>query len=101
MGLHCFYMDPMDLRSPEERARDAEEAEKAIRCEASRLLSAFEVMGFENFVTPSGLAHQLDVTDVGFVQARLDDLVKLGQVIRQEGRYKVNLQKWRSTLATG
>jgi hypothetical protein len=93
--------EPMDLRSPEERAHNAREAEKAILCEASRLLSAFEILGFEKFVTPQEIGQQLGVQDTDFVQARLDDLVRLKQVISELGRYKANLLTWRSTLRTG
>jgi hypothetical protein len=93
-------LDPPDFRTPEERARDAKEIESALRCETSLLLSAFEILGFDNFVSPDEMAHELGVSDVSFVQARLDDLVKLDQVIKQAGRYKANLQKWRSSLAT-
>ncbi len=90
----------MDLRGPEERARDAREAEKANLCEASRLLSAFEALGFDNFATSTEVAQQLGVEDTNFVQARLDDLARLNWVTKDSGRYKANLLTWRSTLRT-
>jgi len=90
----------MDLRSPDERARDTRETEMANLCETSRLLSAFEALGFENFATPTEVAHHLGVEDTGFVQARLDDLVRLDWVTKHLGCYKANLRTWRSTLRT-
>jgi hypothetical protein len=88
----------MDLRSPDERAHDTREAEMTNLCEASRMLSAFDALGFEKFATPTEIAECLGVEDTGFVQARLDDLVLLDWVTRHLGRYKANLSRWHSTL---
>jgi hypothetical protein len=39
--------------------------------EASRLLSAFEALAFEDLVTPTEVAQRLGVEDTDFVQAKL------------------------------
>jgi hypothetical protein len=90
----------MDLRNPDERAHDTREAEMAKLCEASRLLSTFDALGFESFATSTEIARHLGVEDTGFVQARLDDLVSLDWVTKHLGCYKANLSKWHSTLGT-
>jgi hypothetical protein len=64
------------------------------------MLSAFEALGFENFGTLTEIAQHLGVEDMGFLQARLDDLVRLDWVTKHLGRYKANLSKWSSTLRT-
>jgi hypothetical protein len=95
--------EPLDLRTPEERAKDAEIEALLQRCESSLVLSAFTLNGFENPSTLEEIRDALGLPDTPSAKQvlshRISEFLRRGSLVQTSpGRYKVDLTKWQSKL---